>query len=207
MRLGILGPAQGNLAALAQRAQLLLDDARAEKVIYLSDDDALDQVVESWAREILGPGSAQESIFDRAAARCAAAQSDAIDAFVASERARLRLKVLVSLPPGRRSIELLDGRVVLFVYDKSTLDEEDIAGASLLVFGKSDEMLIKKVGPRTFLAPGPIGSATGGSALLDDGAGGVQVEIMDASGAVTARELVAAPSAAAKLKVQGDSKF
>jgi hypothetical protein len=37
MRLGILGPAQGDLAALARGAQQLLDEAKAEKVIYLAE--------------------------------------------------------------------------------------------------------------------------------------------------------------------------
>src|SRR4051794_24384320 len=54
MRLGILGPAHGELAALARAAQHLLDVAKADRVLYLSDDDALDLVVASWARELVG---------------------------------------------------------------------------------------------------------------------------------------------------------
>jgi hypothetical protein len=207
MRLGILGPAQGNLPALARTAQRLLDELSAEKVLYLADDDALDQVVASWASSIVGADTDEQSIFERAAARCATASSDSIDEFIASEKARLRLKVLVSLPEGRRTIELLGGRVALFVYDRASLDEEDIAGASLLVFGKSEESVVRKVGPRTLLAPGVIGSPTGGFLVLDDSAGGVRVEIMNASGAVTARELVPPPSAAARLFSHGDSKL
>lgn len=206
MRLGILGPAQGDLPALARGAQQLLDEARAEKVIYLSDDDALDRVVASWARELVGSNPAEAALFDRAASRCARASPDEIDEFVASERARLRLKVLVSLPrsPGR-TIEILDGRVVLFVYDKATLDEEDIVAASLLVFGKSAQSVIKKVGPRTFVSPGPV-CAGGGRALLDDAAGGVRIEIMDATGAVTATEFIApAQRSGTKMRVQGGS--
>lgn len=202
MRLGILGPAQGDLRALARGAQHLLDEAHADKIIYLSDDDALDRVVEGWARGLVGSDPSEGALFERAA-RCAEATPEAIDAFVASERARQRLKVLVTLPAGQRTIEILDGRVVLFVFDKATLDEEDIVAASLLVFGKSAAPLIKKVGARTFLAPGPIGS-DGGAVLLDDSGGGVRIEVMNAAGSVTLRDVVGGAQAA-KMRIQGGS--
>ncbi|MGK3964857.1 hypothetical protein WMF38_11885 [Sorangium sp. So ce118] len=203
MRLGVLGPAQGDLPALARGAQHLLDEGHAERVIYIAEDDALDRVVEGWAQSLVGANPTEGALFDRAARR-ATATPEELDAFVASERARLRLKVLMSLPPGQRTIEILDGRVALFVFDKAALDEEDIVAASLLVFGKSSEPLIKKVGPRTFFSPGPIGSE-GGTALLDDGQGGVRIEVMNASGAVTAREMVGSSAASPRLRVQGGS--
>jgi hypothetical protein len=203
MRLGILGPAQGDLPALARRAQHLIDVMHTDKVIYLADDDALDRVVASWARDLVGSDPAEEALFVRATLRCVRASADVIENFVASERARLRLKVFESLPSGsRRTIELLEGRVVLFMYDKATLDEEDIAAASILVFGKSPDSLLKKVGPRLFLTPGPISSENGGSAVLSELHGGVHIEIMNASGKVTAQELFGAPQAA-RLRVQG----
>jgi hypothetical protein len=200
MRLGVLGPAQGDLPALARGAQLLLDEGHAEKVIYVADDDALDRVVEGWAQTLVGSDPTEGALFERAV-RCAQATPEAIDAFVASERARLRLKVLVSLPPGQRTIEILDGRVALFVFDKGALDEEDIVAASILVFGKSAAPLIKRVGARTFFSPGPIGSE-GGSALLDDGGGGTRIEVMNAQGAVILREVLSPVAGSAKMRVQ-----
>ncbi|AUX41379.1 hypothetical protein SOCE26_027900 [Sorangium cellulosum] len=204
MRLGVLGPAQGDLPALARGAQHLLDEGHAERVIYVAEDDALDRVVEGWALRLVGSNPTAGALFDRAI-RCAAATPDEIDAFVASEQARLRLRVLMSLPPGQRTIEILDGRVALFVFDKAALDEEDIVAASLLVFGKSPEPLIKKVGTRTFFSPGPIGSE-GGTALLDDGQGGVRIEVMNSSGAVTAREIVGPSASVSRMRVQGGSQ-
>ncbi len=103
-----------------------------------------------------------------------------------------------------RTIEILDGRVVLFVYDKAILDEEDISAAQLLVFGKAREPVIRRVGARVFLAPGPIGCPTGGSALLDDGADGIRIEVMGPGGVVTARELIGGPRPG-KMRVQGGS--
>jgi hypothetical protein len=203
MRLGILGPAQGDLPALARGAQYLLDEARVERVVYLAADDALDRVVASWASEIVGDISGTEELVARAAARCAAADPASIDEFVDMERARLRLQVMSSLPGNRRSIEILDGRVVLFVWDKSTLDEDDIAAASILCFGKSSEALIKKVGTRTFVAPGPVGGKDGGCAVLDDGDGGVRISIVTHDGQVTAKGSVGAPITGAKMRVQG----
>ena len=203
MRLGILGPAYDDMIGLARAAQFLLDEAHVEKVIYLSDDGALERVVVSWARDLVGDNPSGEALFERAAARCAVATPIEIDNFVESERARLRLNVYMSLPSGQsRTIEILDGRVVLFVHDKATLDEEDIVAAQLLVFGKSREPLIKRVGARVFLTPGPIGSPEGGAAVLDDGADGIRIEILGPGGVVTAQEQLGGPRPG-KLRVQG----
>src|SRR6185369_15361056 len=146
-----------------------------------------------WARDLVGADPTEEALFTRAAARCANASPGEIDHFVEGERARLRLKMFVSLPSrSRRAVEILDGRVVLLVHDKATLDEEDIAAAQILVFGKSAEPMIRRVGPRMFVAPGPIATGDGGSALLDDGGGGgIRIEIINAAGAVTAQEILA----------------
>jgi hypothetical protein len=203
MRLGILGPAYDDMIGLARAAQFLLDEAHAEKVIYLADDGALERVVVSWARDLVGENPSGEALFKRAAARCARASPVEIDNFVESERARFRLNVFMSLPSGQaRTIEILDGRVVLFVHDKAMLDEEDIAAAQLLVFGKSREPLIKRVGARVFMTPGPIGSQTGGAALLDDGADGIRIEILGPGGVVTAQDQIGGPRPG-KLRVQG----
>lgn len=203
MRLGILGPAHDDLIGLARAAQFLLDEAHAEKVIYLAGDGAMDRVVASWAHELVGANPSGEALFKRAAARCARAAPADIDKFVEGERARVRLGVFTSLPSTEsRTIEILDGRVVLLVHDKAVLDEEDIVAAQILVYGKAHAPLIKRVGARVFVTPGPIGAPTGGAAVLDDGAEGVRVEILGPSGAVSASEHVGGPRPG-KLRVQG----
>jgi hypothetical protein len=205
MRVGILGPACDDMIGLARAAQILVDDAHAERVIYLAADGGLERVVFSWARELVGENPSNQALFDRASARCALAAPGEIDRFVEGERARLRLGLFVSLPSGTsRTIEILDGRVVLFVYDKAMLDEEDIAAAQLLVFGKSREPVIKRVGARVFLSPGPIGSPGGGAAVLDDGAEGIRIEILGPGGVVTAHEKIGGPRPG-KMRVQGGS--
>jgi hypothetical protein len=204
MRLGILGPANGDFTALARGAQHLVDTARVEKVLYLGNDDALDRVVENWGRELVGENPDEVAVFGRAASRCARATPEVIDAFVESERARLRLKVFVSLPRApQRTIEILDGRLVVLVHDKASLDEDDIAAAALIVFGRSSQPLIKKVGPRTFLSPGLLGCETGGRAVLDDAGGGIRFEILAADGRATSQDAIGAPVTGAKMRVQG----
>jgi hypothetical protein len=202
MRLGILGPAQGDLAGLGRAAQVLLDEVQAEKILYLGDDDAIDSVISDWARELVGADPGDAALFDRAAASCAAGTPADIDKFVASERARLRLKVFATLPKDSRTIEILDGRVALFVYDKGALDEEDIVAASLLVFGKSDVALVKRVGARTFVSPGPISAPDGGVVLLDDGAGGIRVDVFAAGTTRSTMSDQVGQSNAARMRVQ-----
>ncbi|HEY4120295.1 MAG TPA: hypothetical protein VGM56_20660 [Byssovorax sp.] len=203
MRLGILGPALGDLGALARAASLLRTEYAADRVLYIGDDDALDRVVERWAREIVGADPSDAGVFERAAARCARAKPPEIDAFVAKERARLDLVAFTALEPGSRTIELLDGRVVLFVHDKATLDEEDILAASILVFGKSDAALVRKVGTRIFLSPGPLTDPQGGCALLDDGDGGVRVDVIASNGGAVVLTEQVGSARASKMHIQG----
>ncbi len=182
-----------------------MDGALAEKVVYVGNDDALDRVVASWAREIVGSNPSDAALFDRAASRCSRGSADDIDDFVARERALRRLRVLVSVPPGQRSIEILDRHVVLFVYDKATLDTEDIGAAHVLVFGRSDEGLIRRVGSRIFVSPGPMTSDSGGIVLLEDSAAGLQIEVLRADGEKVHSDLHQVGTQGAKFKVQGSS--
>lgn len=211
MRLGVLGPSNGDIVALAKAAQVIVDHTRVERVLYLGNDDALDRVVRAWASEIVGANPDESAMFARAAVACVKASSDEIDAFVASERARRRLRIYTTVPaPPGRTIELLDGRIAVFVYDKATLDEDDIAGASILVFGRSDKRLVHRVGSRTFISPGPLGAGStdggNGIAVLDDEiAAGTLIEFLDLEGAVVHSEKIEArsPRASGKLKIQG----
>jgi len=210
MRLGILGPSNRDLPALARAATVLLDEVKVDKIVYLSDDGALDRVATAWAQRIVGANPSEDFMFSRAALRCARATPEMIDAYVAAEQTRSRLRMLTSLP-GRtqRAVEIFDGRVALFVYDKSILDPEDIAAASLLVFGKSMEPTMKRIGSRLFLSPGRLGSPGGGCGVIEEApTGGVRVEIRSASGAVTAQDLIGGGPLlpGIKMRVQSDKR-
>jgi hypothetical protein len=173
MRFGVLGPAGGDLAALEKGATLLLFEQRAEQVVYLGPDDALDRLVLDWARRLVGPIAAEEDIWRRAAERCPTANAAQIDGFLAAERRRERLKALRCLPDPRcRTVEILEGRLAVLLYDKALLDEEDMLPASLLIFGKSKEPMVRQVGSRTFISPGELSAGQGGVAVLTDESNG-----------------------------------
>jgi hypothetical protein len=185
VRLGLLGPAGGDLAALARAAELLLNRGRVTRAIYLGADDALEDTVALWAESLVGQDPSDRGVWDRAFAVAAEGSPEEIRAFLRSERARLRLKSLESLPPRElRSVEMFGDRVAVLVHDKALLDEEDIFAATFLVYGKSDRPLVKKIGPRWFLTPGPITGEDGGAIVLDDSAEEVVATFYDAAGGV-----------------------
>ena len=104
--------------------------------------------------------------------------AEQIEGFIERERGRQRLKVFESLPgESTRAIELLNGKVAVLIYDKAYLDEEDILPATLLVFGKSREALVRRVGRRWFVSPGSFSEA--GVMIIDDHDNGIHVTHFD----------------------------
>ncbi|MDB4941531.1 MAG: hypothetical protein JWP97_1065 [Labilithrix sp.] len=204
MRLGLLGPAGNEVGALGRAAEFLLNGARVHRAIYLGNDGALDRAVAAWARKLVGDDPSDDAAWRRAAAVASAGTPEQIDKFVQTERARLRLKSLETLPEDvARTIEMIGDRVAVLIHDKALLDEEDILAANLLFFGKSEAPVIRRIGARWFVTPGPIGCAGGGIAVVDDDGDDVAVTIHDSSGKATQREVLTAQRQA-KLRVQGE---
>jgi hypothetical protein len=200
MRLGLLGPSAGHDAAL-ERAARYLFDSRVDRAIYLGIDQSLDRIIEAWAEHLVGGNPDEAAVFARATEQCLHSDADAIDDFLRRERERRALKLFESLPgEATRAIELLDGKVAVVIYDKAYLDEEDILPASLLVFGKNRDALVKRVGRRWFLSPGSFAHA--GLMILDDEENGIRATFYDGSlSPVEAHELHT--SRGAKLRVSG----
>ena len=202
MRLGLLGPAEGDLAGLARAAEFLLNTAKVSRAVYLGSDDALERAVEAWAESLLGNDPSEDGVWRRAAELALYGTVDAIDQFVKAERARLRLRALVSLPHnGSRTVEILSDRVAVLINDKALLDEEDILPASLLVYGKSEAPFVKKIGSRWFLTPGRI-SAKGGVGVLDDEEEDIVATMYNPAGESTWRDVLTLKRTA-RLRVQG----
>ena len=203
MRLGLLGPCNGDLAGLARAAEFLLNGARVTRAIYLGGDDALEETVGLWAESLVGSDPSDEGVWERAFEVAAAGTTEQLDTFLRNERARLRLKALERLPIQElRSVEMFGDRVAVLIHDKAHLDEEDIFSATFLVYGKSDSPLVKKIGPRWFVTPGPLGDVPGGVMVLDDSGDEVVATLYDDSGQVLRSEALPA-GRAAKLSVQG----
>lgn len=192
MRLGLLGPSNGDVAALGRAAEFLLNRARVDRAIYLGQDGALDQVVAAWAKKLVGDDPSDDGAWRRAAELAPVGSAADIDRFVARERARLRLKALEALPEERgRTIETIGDFVAVLIDDKAQLEEEDILAAHLLFFGCSDQPVVRRVGARWFVSPGTMQSEGGGVAVVEDAHGDVTVAIHDVDGALTQKEVVA----------------
>jgi hypothetical protein len=205
MRLGLLGPSGGDIGALGRAAEFLLNTTRVHRAIYLGNDGALDRAVAAWARKLVGDDPTDDNAWRRAADVATRGTWEQIDKFVSTERSRMRLKTLEALPEAvARTIEMISDRVAVLIYDKALLDEEDILAANILCFGKNDKALVKKIGTRWFVSPGPIGSEGGGLAVLDDESDEVVVTIYDGTGNAVQREVLA-QTRATKMRVQGDA--
>jgi hypothetical protein len=192
MRIGLLGPAGGDLVALRDGAEFLLGDAAADQVIYLGDDEeTLREVTRDWAREIFGAEPDPEAFLERAVELAIAGTPEQIEELLEAESSLRRLSAIRKLPPPpARAVELLADRILLAVYDKSVLDEEDIANAALIVYGKGKEAEIRRFGSRYFLTPGP--AAEGRVALVEvEDDGGVSIALYETSGLPVWREKMA----------------
>ncbi len=204
MRLCLIGPARRDLAALRKRAEFVLDQLAPDRVVYLGVDGALDDVVGRWAVELVKGDPSDDAVWHRASVACAGGTHEQIDAFLDTERRRQRLKLLECLPgPTARTIEMFDTIVAVLIHDKALLDEEDMLPASLLVFGRSAEPVIHRVGVRCFLSPGPAPHPRGGVALLTEEGDKVRATIYGADGAAVMSEIVGQPMGTARMTIQG----
>lgn len=203
MRLGLLGPAHDRVDALERGARFLLEEVGVDRAVYLGVDHALDAVVTRWAAELVEGDPDERAVWARAAERCARASAPEIDDFLERERRRRALAALESLADdATRLIELLDSKLVVLLFDKATLDEEDILPASLLVFGKSRQPLVKQVGSRWFLSPGSFEDF--GLMTLEDGEHGIHLMQYDRYCHEIRSERLLAPRVA-HLKISGSS--
>src|SRR5262249_46983284 len=137
MRLGLVGPASGDKETLREAMEFLLGDADVDKVVYLDPDVILDQVLGEWEEEILGEKADEETTLRRVVELAQHGRPHEIAAFLAADAQLERLGDVCRIPPPpRRAVEIIDHRIILAVYDKAILDEEDIANAHLIVYGK-----------------------------------------------------------------------
>ena len=187
---------------LARAAEFLLNGAKVTRAIYLGADEALEETVQLWAESLVGPDPSDGGVWERAFGAAVSGSPEQIDTFLRGERARLRLKSLERLPPEElRTVEMFGDRVAILIHDKALLDEEDIYSATFLIYGKSDGPLVKKIGARWFLTPGPIDGKDCGALVLDDQGDELVATLHDPSGRVTQTETLAI-GRVAKMSVQ-----
>lgn len=192
MRIGLLGPAASDLGALRDGVEFLLGDAEVDQVIYLGDDDeTIRAVTTEWARDIFGGEPDESAFLDRAVELAVSGTAAQLEELLDAEASLRRLSAVRMLPPPpARAVEMLADRILLAVHDKSVLDEEDIANAAIIVYGKAKEAEIRRFGSRYFVTPGP--AAEGRVALIEvEDDGGVSVAVYETSGLPVWREKMA----------------
>ncbi len=182
MRLGLIGPANGDVALLEEATDFLLDDLGVQGVVYLGIDDTLQGLANTEAPSPRGP-------LDATTLRTAIGGSaDELRELTRAHRRARRLQRIQTVPyPPTRAVEMLDDRIVMIVYDKGILDEEDIINSTLIVYGKSQELFVKRFGPRVFFTPGPLDGRNVG-VLHRESDGQSAIEAYDLDGNTVLRE-------------------
>lgn len=193
MRIGFLGPARGASASLQEAAEFLVDEHRATKLVYLASDSAFDEAIAMWAQTLVG-GEPYRAARWHAAAELAlgGASPEALLAFVEAERQRDRLRALERLPEHEaRCVEFMAGKMAVLAGDKSYVQSTDFRNADIILYGESAAPLLRRVGSRVFLTPGPLGQRGSGVMLCVEGEPGdnsLNVTAMDAEGHVSFSE-------------------
>jgi hypothetical protein len=187
MRIGLLGPTDDE-EALREATSFLLGDADAEQVIFLGEAAFLERAIAHWATDLgLGGGT---TFLDRALAASLAENPRALDEFLTADLYARRLLDVRRLPDSpARAVEFMDDRIVLFVRDKSVLDEEDIANANLIVYATAPESQLHKFGRRAFFSPGPLSAGRVG--VIESSEEGFSIAVYDVSGMPILRESLA----------------
>jgi hypothetical protein len=203
MRIALLGPCANHLPDLRRAATFVLESANVDRAVYLGGDEALDEVVLAWASEILGGDASPGGLWSRTR-DLLRRETDAatIRAELERERTMDGLRRLEQLPrETRRSLELLGSRVAILVDDRERLDEDDLATAEIVVYGKSPEPRARCIGARWFLSPGVLGPRAG-ILILEEGDRELRATFHDATGALRGSETIDARRVA-KLRVRG----
>jgi hypothetical protein len=187
MRIGVIGPAGKTQDELRRAIELFLADPEIKQIIYLGSDGAAEAAVDEFSR---GQLDENEFLTRGAELACHGAPED-IEQLLGQEAAAQGLSRVRRLPdPPARAIEMLEKWIVLAVHDKAILDEDDVANAHVIVYGKSPDADFKRFGPRSFLTPGPLAKGrVGRISLRPDG--GLDVALLDLDGQHVLRESMA----------------
>jgi hypothetical protein len=203
MRLALLGPPAkpDDIESLRKAAELVLSTLGVERVVYLGDDEKFDKVVAAWSLELAPKGEAGNWDEVRALSKAGGTKEGA-EAWIRREEARIRLRKLEVLPRTTRlSLEMLAMRVAILTYDRDKLTSEDLAEASIVLYGKAASPRARAVGDQWYVSPGPTHSE-GGIAVVEELGEGLRVTFYEPSGKIIGTESLKAAKKT-KFAVQG----
>ncbi|MDB4972815.1 MAG: hypothetical protein JWN48_1156 [Myxococcaceae bacterium] len=142
---------------LRDAGEFLLGDCGVEQAFYLGSESTFRSTLDSWTSEVMQGAGSDEQFLQQALELALTGEPGAISALLQRDKERQRLSALRALPmPPERAVELFDDKLILFVHDKAQLDQDDIANAFLIVYGRSKQGALHRFGPRTFFTPGPL---------------------------------------------------
>lgn len=192
MRIGLIGPVASDLANLRSAITTLFVEAGVDRAVYLGSDGALDVLAKEWTSSLGGPTGL--AFDDRALDLAVSGSATEIRELLAADANARRLERLASLPPPpSQALEMLDDRFLLFTHDTSTLDEDDIANAQVIIYGVAKQMLFRRFGPRAFFTPGPPSEGHLGIVETDFD-GRLTITAMKSDGSIALRESLASRS-------------
>ena len=170
MRVGFVGPSPST-KEFSEAAELLLSKLEVDYIVYLGIDDPSDM------------NQDPPLTLDEIAAIAKIGSAEEIRVVSAQYKERKRRNRIHRIPdPPARSIEMVDDRIVLFLYNKAHLDEDDVFNATLIVYGNAPKLLLNKFGHRIFFCPGPLSKGhVGLLSTEEDGPCTLQVLDMNAN--------------------------
>ena len=152
MRLGLIGPADADPAALQMAAKLLISSLEVDWAIYLGVDAAINAFIAGQPSR-----SGDPIVGHRIADVAANGSTDDIRRVLRVLRGAQYLQRLRVVPrPPARSIEMIDDRIILVIHAKADIAEEDVINSNLVVYGDAKEQSFKRFGSRCFFSPGPL---------------------------------------------------
>ena len=143
MRVGFIGPSQ-NIDEFRHAASLL-GDLESDFIVYLG----IDNPQPSADKNKFSPENLAEIALRGNAKKIRAVSAQ-------YRETHLWTRIHRVPPPPAQSIEMVDDRIVVFLYNKAHLDEDDVFNASLVVYGNAPKLLLNKFGHRLFFSPGPL---------------------------------------------------
>lgn len=160
MRIGLASDSHGNLELLGAALDRFVR-AKVDRVFFLGGRCADVETVlarrASGAHEGAVPRTDAEFLaaVEGALSRHAVAAKDPLAGRVVRVASRACPEYGAGAVP-RKQMDLVEGRICCLVHDKSELDRDDIANATVLFHGNSGHAALVQIGPRYFVTPGHL---------------------------------------------------